>query len=119
MKRTAIYFITISLLLIVMAGCYYKTSNSNTPLSVIKFDNQKYHKTDPEKIIVYTTRKDIPEKYIEIGTIKFERIKSVDEVKELAAENGAEAIILEGNNYVLIIFKEINKEENLNENKKT
>lgn len=117
MKKKSISLILITLLLLIFPSCSQRTIATNTPLSVIKFDNHTYPKTDPLKIKLYTSRKDIPEKYIEIGTIKFERNAKIEDVKQLAGDSGADAIILEGNNYILIIFQEIKKEEEQNEYK--
>lgn len=117
MINSLIIFCLVTISIFSFFSCSQKEVISNVSLSVIKFDNHTYPKTDPEKIIIYSSRKDIPRKYSEIGTIKFERDTKIEFVKQLAGENGAEAILSEGNNYILIIFQEIKKEEEQNEHK--
>ncbi len=73
---------------------------------LIKFDSKNYSPTDANEIIIYSTRIDIPQKYIEIGTIKFEGEIEIIKVKEMAAQNGANALLKEGNNYILLFFSE-------------
>jgi len=43
---------------------------------------------------------------VEIGTIKFEGEVDITKIKELAAQNGADALLKEGNNYILLFFSE-------------
>jgi len=73
---------------------------------LIKFDNKNYSPTDANKIIIYSKWIDIPEKYAEIGTIKFKGEVNMKKVKELASQNGADALLKEGNNFILLIFLE-------------
>jgi hypothetical protein len=73
---------------------------------LIKFDSKNYSPTNPAEIIKYSARIDIPEKYVEIGTIKFKGEVDMNKIKELAAQNGANALLKEGNNYILLFFSE-------------
>jgi hypothetical protein len=78
---------------------------SPTPrMTLIVFDKVNYKPTDPLKLKIYNSRIELPNKYFEIGTIKFEGDIILDEVKIMSASRGAEALILDGNNYILIKF---------------
>ena len=73
---------------------------------LIKFDSKNYSPTNPAEIIIYSARIDIPQKYVEIGTIKFTGEVEIQQLKDLASKNGANALLKEGNNYILLFFSE-------------
>ena len=85
-------------------------------LSVIMFDNNPYPSTNAQDILVYVSRLELPLKFIEIGTIKFDYPPFIEEVKTLAATKGADALIKDHKNYILIKYKK-EKEEKTNEYK--
>ena len=51
----------------------------------------------------------MPDKYVEIGALKFEGSPNLQDIIKKAAEVGAMALIKEGNNYILFVFP--NKEK--------
>jgi len=73
-------------------------------MDLIIFDKSLYNATDPSSIDIYTSRLSLPSKYSEIGSIKFEGAVDTDALKKLAASKGAEALLLDGNNYILLKF---------------
>jgi len=78
---------------------------------LIKFDSKDYSPTNADEIIIYSSRINIPQKYVEIGTIKFTGEVDVNKIKQLAATNGADALLKEGNNYILIFFSKKGREK--------
>lgn len=85
--------------------------------NVIMFDTTTYKSTSPNKIVVYNSRLDIPNKYIEFGTIKFTGEPIIEDIKRLASEKGADAVIKDANNFILIKYKIEQQEEKPNETK--
>jgi len=88
----------------IFLSCSVATKTTDPYL--IKFDDNNYIPTPVSEIIIYSTRIEIPQKYIEIGTVKYEGEVDITKIKEIAAQNGANALLLEGNNYILIYFTE-------------
>lgn len=84
---------------------------------IIMFDKEIYTPTIAGDIKVFNSRLDIPEKYLEIGTIKFQGIPIIDKIQQLAAEKGADAVIKDANNFILIKYKTEKQEEIYNETK--
>ncbi len=99
-----IYVLSIFSLLIFLSFLYLSCATTGTYLNYISFNNQTYPPQNPANLVFYKSRIELPEKYIEIGTIKFEGQPKPIEIKKLAAEKGAMALIKEGNNYILFIF---------------
>ena len=75
------------------------------------FVNETYPQTNPSEVIIYEDRLQLPSKYLEIGTIKFEGNPKLQDIKRQAAEKGAMALILDGNNYILIRLEKKSEEE--------
>ncbi|GJQ42657.1 MAG: hypothetical protein D8M26_13490 [Ignavibacteriae bacterium] len=73
-------------------------------MDLIIFDKTFYEATDPSIINIYNTRLDLPRKYLEIGSIKFEGDVDYVALKKLASSKGADALLLDGNNYILLKF---------------
>ena len=88
---------------------------------VILYNNQIYDKTNSAEILIVSSRLEIKDKYFEIGVIKATEKTQLDYIKKIAAENGANIIIDEGNlNFTLVRYKnQKNKESNNEENIKT
>lgn len=84
---------------------------------IIMFDKETYAPTNAADIKVYNSRLDIPNKYLEIGTIKFQGEPIMEVVKQSAALKGADAVIKDANNFILIKFKTEHQEEKSNETK--
>lgn len=102
------YFLILLVLLFAFTLISCSVSKPVIPPSydLIKFDSKNYSPTDANEIIIYSSRIDIPQKYVEIGTIKFEGEVDITKIKELAAKSGANALLREGNNYILLFFSE-------------
>lgn len=99
--------------IIVLSVCSPQ-KESISSINVILFNKTQYEPTRPDDIKIYDKRITIPEKFFEIGTIKSNRTFDDNEIKAIAAEKGAQAILREGGNFILIRFKEKPK-ENKNE----
>ena len=84
---------------------------TRTTTRIIMFVNETYSPTNPSEIIIYENRLQLPSKYLEIGTIKFEGTPKIENIKNQAAEKGAMALILDGNNYILIRLEKKSEEE--------
>ena len=102
------YFHTLIVLLFTFSLISCSPSKPFIPPSydLIKFDSKEYSPTNADEIIVYSARINIPQKYVEIGTIKFTGEVDMNKIKEIAAQNGADALLKEGNNYILLFFSE-------------
>lgn len=100
--------------LIIIASC-------SPPLpfttNIIMFDKEVYASTHSADIKVFYSRLDIPSKYVEIGTIKFTGEPIIEDIKRLASEKGADAVIKDANNFILIKYKTEQQEEKSNETK--
>ena len=91
-----------------------RCASTHTTTTLIMFDDKDYSPTNPVDIQIYKSRLELPAKYIEIGTIKFEGNPRIEDIKKQAAEKGAMGLILDGNNYILIRL-EIKSEEDSHE----
>jgi hypothetical protein len=83
---------------------------------VIMFDIEIYPPTSSDDIKYFSSRLDVPTKFIEIGTIKFEGIPIIRSIQQIAAEKGADAVIRDANNFILIKYQ-IEEEKKSNETK--
>jgi len=77
----------------------------------VPYTHEKFEKTDISKIEIFDKRLDLPAKYFEIGVLKIEGEHSKSEILNEASEKGADAIIFEANNVVLIHFYNKNDEK--------
>ena len=89
------YFLIVSS--IILCNCKSQHYIHFVPYSQLKFD-----KTELSDIKVYEKRLDIPSRYTEIGVLKIEGEHPKSEILNEAAKRGADAIIYEANNVVLI-----------------
>lgn len=80
------------------------SSSKPFKMDLIIFDKTFYEATDPSIINVYNTRLDLPRKYLEIGSIKYEGDVDYEALKKLASSKGADALLLDGNNFILLKF---------------
>ena len=103
MFNNHVHFLFILLFASTLISCSVVTSVAP---HLIKFDNNNYPATNANSIVIYAARIDIPRKYLEIGTIKFEGEVDIPKVKEIASKNGANALLKEGNNYILLFFSD-------------
>jgi predicted rRNA methylase YqxC with S4 and FtsJ domains len=94
------------LLALIVVNCSPKT------LDVILYDNKAYDSTNFDEIIFVKSRLDIKEKYFEIGVIKATKETTKNFIKKIAAKNGANIIVDEGNlNFTLIRVKNQKREK--------
>lgn len=106
MKRKYFKILSVLLFAFTLISCSVSKPVIPPTYNLIKFDSKDYSPTNADEIIIYSARIDIPQKYLEIGTIKFTGKVDMNEIKELAAKNGADALLKEGNNYLLLFFSE-------------
>ncbi len=86
-------------------------SSATSQLTLIRFSADKYEKIPIDKVQLYNNRAELPYKFVEIGTIKYSSGAIMEKVKQIAGDEGADAIIREGNNYILIKFIDKPKEK--------
>lgn len=96
-----IYILLLCIIISVYTGC----SSTKTSTTLIMFTNEIFPATDSNDIQLYNSRLELPGKFKEIGTIKFEGNPKVETMKKQASEKGATALVLDGNNYILIIIE--------------
>jgi hypothetical protein len=107
-------FLLIIYFLLILLSC---TPHPPFATDVIMFEKEIYSSTNPDDIEVYTSRLDIPNKYFEIGTIKYQGVPIMEKIKSTAASKGADAVIKDANNFVLIKYKLEQEKEDSNETK--
>jgi len=90
---------------------FYSCAPSQSFISYISFDKVYYPPTQKENIKILKSRLELNVPYKEIGVIKLEGEPKIEDVVTMAAEHGALAIIKEGNNYILMIYKNGNNDE--------
>lgn len=95
-------------ILSILASCA-----SSGGLEYISYFDKPFPKTEADIIVIYSSRLKLPEKFYEIGVIKNTIGHTENEIEKLAKSKGADALIRDGENYVLI--KYINKKEKKNE----
>lgn len=109
-QKSKIQFLII-LIVFSFLGC-----STTRMFDVIMYSNQKYKKTDIDKILVVKSRLAIKEKYYEIGVIKATNRTNLQYIKEVASRKGANIIIDEGNlNFTLARYKKQKEKESDNE----
>jgi len=111
-KKNNISYLIIPILLFLLT-CSPRT------FDVILYNNQIYDKTNSAEILIVNSRLEIKDKYFEIGVIKATEKTQLGYIREVAAENGANIIIDEGNlNFTLARYqnqkiKDSDNEENI------
>lgn len=108
----------IVMIILIITNCTYTVSNSK--LTYIKFGDEKTVKSNIELIRHYENRLDIKSGFIELGVIIIEGLNKPDikEIRFLAAEKGADGILKEGKNFVLIKVLNKNPKEVINQKSK-
>lgn len=96
-------FIAVIIIIVIISFVTCKTPEFN--YQYVKYDNEKYLPTKHTEITYYANRLQINQKYKEIGVIKFEGKFYKDKAIEIAAKHGANAILIEANNIVLIRYQ--------------
>jgi len=101
-KFNIIKFIILISIIIILNSCEIPAPRV---FDIIMYDKIEYNTTNEDYIIIYESRLDINQKYKEIGAIKAIKTTTEEEIKSIAAQKGALAIINEGHlNYTLIRF---------------
>jgi hypothetical protein len=93
--------------ILIIASIFLLSYCSSPPFTtdIIMFDKEFYAPTIANDIKVFNSRLDIPNKYSEIGTIKFQGTPIIERIKELASTKGADAVIKDSNNFILIKYQ--------------
>lgn len=105
MFKSSLFFI---LFVFILLTC----GQEKVELIYISFSNEVFDLTNPDDIEVYQNRKEIKQKYFEIGVFKSNIATSAQSYLEEFAEKGAHAVIVNKNNFTLIRFyKKIKKDE--------
>jgi len=99
------YYLFLTTIILVI-GC-----KSQQYIHFVPYTQEKFEKTDVNKVEIFDKRLDLPGKYFEIGVLKVEGEHNKNEIMKKAAENGADAIIFEANNVVLIHFIKTKEDE--------
>jgi len=94
-----------------MSVYFLSCGTTETYINYVSFNDNTYPPQNPSSLVFYNSRIELPEKYIEIGAIKFEGNPNRNDIIKLAAEKGAMVLIREGNNYILFIFPNKVKEQ--------
>ena len=81
------------------------STNETSKTNVIMFNKENYPPTIYNQLVIYKSRLDIPQKCEDIGIIKYQGNLNIDEIKYLSASKGADAILQEGNEFILIKFQ--------------
>ena len=98
-------FIILLLAFLPLLNSCYKPPPVPVELKYINFDKNTYPPNFPAYVKIYNSRYELPDKFFEIGAIKFKGEPSMNSVLKMAAQHGAMGIIKEGNNYILIRFE--------------
>ena len=107
-------YLIVFCLLIVLNNCA-----PNLHLEYISFGAYDYPNTLKSQIIVYENRLKIDSKFEEIGVIILDTIdpnKIMDDIKDMSSKYGANGIIIEGKNAVLLLVEKLSSDEDKNEN---
>ncbi len=81
------------------------STNETLKTDVIMFNKGSYPPTIYNQLVIYKSRFDIPKQCDDIGVIKYQGNLNIDEIKYLSASKGADAILQEGNEFILIKFQ--------------
>ena len=81
------------------------STNETSKTNVIMFNKENYPPTIYNQLVIYKSRLDIPQKCDDIGIIRYQGEPNIDEIKYLSASKGADAILQEGNEFILIKFQ--------------
>ena len=110
MKYT-IYLVLALLLSSFITNCAITTSSYR----YISYTDESYAPRNTESIEIFQSRLSITSKYNEIGVIKIADDYNLSRIKHIAAEQGADGIIVDIGNAVLIKFIEQQEKEELYE----
>lgn len=81
------------------------STNEALKTDVIMFNKENYPPTIYNQLVIYKSRLDIPQKCDDIGVIKYQGEPNIDEIKYLSASKGADAILQNGSEFILIKFQ--------------
>jgi hypothetical protein len=91
-------------------SCTPSKASNNSYITYISYDKITYPPTLNEDVKILNSRLELNIEYKEIGVIKLEGRPKIEDIINLAAKHGAMAIIQEGNNYIMMIYKKGNKD---------
>ena len=74
----------------------------NNSISFFPFDAIDYDMVDADNVNVYNNRLEIGNKFEEIGILKVKGYPGIESIKEQAASHGADGIVRDGKNYILV-----------------
>ncbi len=104
-------FIAVTLTALFLNGCVSSHPVVGPPYQYVPFSGKELHATNAKDIQIYHSRLELPGPFEEIGVIKLEGPLSNDEMKAVAAIHGADGIVLEGMNALLIELTQKPKED--------
>ncbi|MBT4401984.1 MAG: hypothetical protein HN757_09430 [Calditrichaeota bacterium] len=76
----------------------------------IPFDSNEYSEVNSDEVEVYNNRLEIGTKYDEIGVLKIKGTIDNDIVKVRAGIHGADGVVRDGKNFILIKYQEVETE---------
>ena len=92
------------------------TPPETNPIRYVSFGQNSFNKTKFEDIKIFKNRLNIKSKYDEIGVfIINDNTITLSQIKKEASKYGANALLFEGKNVVLIRLGDIKKQKNINE----
>jgi len=92
-------FVIRNLIVLLLFGLLYGCTNS---MAFIPFDAKMYTEVNSKEIELYNNRLEIGSKYEEIGILKIKGHIDIQAIKERAGSHGADGIVKDQNNYILI-----------------
>ena len=92
--------VIILILVFLLSACAF-----NNSISFFPFDAIDYDMVDADNVNVYNNRLEIGNKFEEIGILKVKGYPGIESIKEQAASHGADGIVRDGKNYILVKIK--------------
>jgi hypothetical protein len=74
----------------------------NASVLFMPFDSNDYGIVEPENVKVFNNRLEIGNKYKEVGILKVKGFVDIQTIKERAGFHGANGIVKDGKNYILV-----------------
>ena len=87
----------ILILIISLSSCA-----NNASVLFMPFDSNNYGEVDSDNVKVFNNRLEIGNKYDEIGILKVRGFVDIQTIKERAGFHGANGIVKDGKNYILV-----------------
>jgi hypothetical protein len=105
-------FVSLSVALLVLCMPSCRSTRPSSSIQFVPFTGESYPPIPLVEVVIYPTRLQLPGKYEELGIVKFEGSRQTvgEAIRRVAAEKGANAIVFEGDNAVLLRLREKPKE---------